>query len=473
MKNYPPPFIAWLKNQSTGKDFVLVTSIHNGSISYISDNKKDKTVSREEFLTDFENIILLAEADEDSGEKNYAESRQKEITIRNQYKYLAGAGALLLFISIFLFPSTPALPLFSASLILSTKIVGITVSILLLIYEIDKSNAFVKSICTAGKKTNCNAVLGSKASKIFGISWSEAGFFYFAFTFIFLLFPGIDFSTKLFALSIANLIVAPYIVYSLYYQWKVVKQWCPLCLTVQGVLGAELIWSVAFYWQNAFLPESAMLISAVLPLILCLIIPIALWYALKPVFLKAKNEPMYKAAYKRLLYNPDTFNNLLQQQQTAPEGYENLGITVGNPDATTTIIKVCNPYCGPCAKAHGVIDDILHNNKDVKLKLIFTASNHKFDEAGIVARHLLAISKKGDAVQTAKALDEWYLADKMNYAAFAEKYPLNGESREQENSIDAMSAWCKEADIIGTPTFYINGKLLHDNYRIEELKYIL
>lgn len=469
----PPPFVAWLKNQSTGKDFVLVTAVQNGSVSYIADTKKDKTVSREEFLNDFENIILLAEADKKSGEKDYAENRRKEIIKRNQNNYLIGAGALLLIISIFLFISAPAVLLLPASLILGIKMAGLTVSILLLIYEIDKSNAFVKNICTAGKKTNCNAVLASKGSKILGISWSEMGFFYFASTVIFLLFPGIEFSTKLFVLAVANLIAAPYIIYSLYYQWKVVKQWCPLCLTVQGVLGAELIWAVAFFWQNAYLPESPALISAILPIILCLILPITLWYVLKPLLLKSKNEPMYKAAYKRLLYNPDTFNNLLQQQQTAPEGYEHLGITIGNPDAGTTIIKVCNPYCGPCAKAHAVIHEILHNNKDVKLKLIFTASNEENDERGIVARHLLAISKKQDPVQTSLALDDWYLADKKDYAAFAEKYPLNGEIKEQKNLIDVMSNWCKEADIIGTPTFFINGKRLPDTYRIEELKYIL
>ena len=76
------------------------------------------------------------------------------------------------------------------------------------------------------------------------------------------------------------------------------------------------------------------------------------------------------------------------------------------PIPFTTIIKVCNPYCGPCAKAHAVIHEILHNNNNVKLKLIFGASNEENDERGIVARHLLAISRKGDAIQTAQALDD-------------------------------------------------------------------
>src|SRR5665647_2798176 len=53
------PFIAYLKNQSTGKDFVLVTSITNNEVSYIAENKKIKTISKEFFLKDWEKICLL------------------------------------------------------------------------------------------------------------------------------------------------------------------------------------------------------------------------------------------------------------------------------------------------------------------------------------------------------------------------------------------------------------------------------
>ena len=36
-----------------------------------------------------------------------------------------------------------------------------------------------------------------------------------------------------------------------------------------------------------------------------------------------------------------------------------------------------------------------------------------------------------------------------------------------------MKNWCDEAEITGTPTIFINGKRLPDNYRIDELKNIL
>jgi thiol-disulfide isomerase/thioredoxin len=252
----------------------------------------------------------------------------------------------------------------------------------------------------------------------------------------------------------------------------VVKQWCPLCLTVQAVLAAELIWSVVNFWQHLALSVLPSAFS-LLPIAYCLLIPIILWYILKPLILKAKEEPIYKAAYKRLLYNPETFNHLLQQQASAPDGYQNLGIEIGNPDAENTIIKVCNPYCSPCAKAHPVLDKIVHNNKNVKLKLIFTASNDKGDKRGIAARHLLAINEEQNALKTQQALDDWYLAPKKDYNVFAAKYPLNGEIAKQEKQIEEMNKWCKEAEIFFTPTIFINGHRLPEKYNIEELIYIL
>ncbi|MEO9211320.1 MAG: thioredoxin domain-containing protein, partial [Ginsengibacter sp.] len=144
-----------------------------------------------------------------------------------------------------------------------------------------------------------------------------------------------------------------------------------------------------------------------------------------------------------------------------------------NPEAENTIIKVCNPYCGPCAEAHPLLDEIIHNNKNVKLKLIFTASNDKGDKRGIAARHLLAIGANKNGLQTQQALDDWYLADKKDYELFAIKYPMNGELVKQEQQINEMAKWCEEAEISFTPTLFINGHRLPEKYKIEELKYIL
>ena len=469
----PAPFIAYLSNQNTGKDFALVTSITQDEVHYIAESKKVKKVTKENFKKSWENIVLLAEPDENSGEKDYESNRKKEIAATNK-TYALTTGAILIFLSaVYLFlHSLQGSFLMSAVALLAIKIFGIAATVLLLIYETDKSNVFVKSICTAGKQTNCGAVLQSKASKILGMSWSEVGFFYFASTFLFLLFPAINFATKIFVLSIANALAAPYIFFSVYYQWRVIKQWCPLCLAVQAILLMEFIWAITNFRLR--LPIAFLSIAyCILPIVFCISLPIVLWYVLKPLILKAKDQPVYNAAYKRLLYNPDTFNNLLKQQASAPEGYRHLGIFLGNPNAKTKIIKVCNPYCGHCSKAHKFLDGLLHNNQDIQLQILFNVSQNKGDITSKPVKHFLAIAEKNDEALLKEALDDWYLSDKNVYEDFAAKYPMNGELVRQEIHIEKMSAWCKEANITGTPTLFINGHRLPGDYKIEELRYIL
>jgi uncharacterized membrane protein/glutaredoxin len=467
-----PPFIAYLNNQPTGKDFVLVTDISNTEIKYVAGGNKIKSVTKDNFLKNWENIVLIAAPNNKSGERDYALNHKKEIVQTNKKNSLVG-GASLIFISIVytFLAKLPSAQIIVASTLLIIKTLGLTISVLLLIYEIDKSNSFIKSMCTAGKQTNCNAVLQSKGAKVFGMSWSEAGFFYFAASLLFLLFPGILFTTKICLLSIANCLAAPYILFSIYYQWKVVKQWCPLCLTVQAILAMELVWSIGNYWSNAYFPSSVSV--SLLPIACSISFPIVLWYSVKLFVIRAKDGPAYKAAYKRLLYNPETFNSILQQQPAAPDGYQHIGITMGNPEAEITIIKVCSPYCGPCAKAHRVLENIIHDKKNVKVKLIFTASNQANDRAGIIAKHLLAIDAKQDTQQTQQSLDHWYLADNKDYNAFAARYPMNGELKHQEAQIEKMEKWCDEAEIRGTPTLFINGHRLPEKYTVDELKYIL
>ncbi|HVZ97726.1 MAG TPA: vitamin K epoxide reductase family protein [Chitinophagaceae bacterium] len=468
-----PPFIAYVRSLPTGKDFVLVTNTNNGNVNYIAGDRKEKQVPKKKFLSEWEQVAFIMRKTELSGEKDFAAVRKNEIAKTNKRALSILSAIFTCAVIFYLFlNSVTANFLWPAASLLAIKLAGLTFAVLLLVYEIDSDNTLVKNICSVSKRTNCDAVLHSKASRILGMNWSEVGFFYFSSTFLLLLFPGLLFTDKIFLIAFANCCAAPYILFSIYYQSKVVKQWCPLCLGVQAVLLAELIWGIINFWQHSFLPDLSFPALYLLPFTL-LLLPIVLWYTVKPILLKAKDEPAYEAAYKRLLYNPETFNSLLQQQPAAPAGYESIGITIGNPDATNTIIKVCNPYCGPCAKAHPVLEEIIHRNNNIKLKVIFTATNEANDKRATVAKHLLSIATKQNPTQTEHALDDWYLAEKKDYAAFADKYPLNGELKQQEHHIELMKTWCDEAGITHTPTIFINGHRMPETYNIEELQHIL
>ncbi|UKJ07499.1 DsbA family protein [Solitalea lacus] len=143
-----------------------------------------------------------------------------------------------------------------------------------------------------------------------------------------------------------------------------------------------------------------------------------------------------------------------------------LGIVLGNPNAKNKIVKVCNPYCGPCATAHPLIDEIIDQYEDVQVQMIFMFTHEA------IVKHLVAIYKK-DNTLIRQALDDWYNAPIKVYETFAAKYPLNGELQQQKEGMEAMYKWTKDIEIAFTPTFFINGHQLPELYSISDIKNIL
>jgi len=50
----------------------------------------------------------------------------------------------------------------------------------------------------------------------------------------------------------------------------------------------------------------------------------------------------------------------LENNNSVLDPENNVGLIIGNEDAQNEIIKVCNPYCEPCSKAHPILDEIIH-----------------------------------------------------------------------------------------------------------------
>jgi protein-disulfide isomerase len=297
------------------------------------------------------------------------------------------------------------------------------------------------------------------------------GFFYFAGGFLFLLLSINSQMQTLSILSWLNLLALPYTVFSILYQWHIAKQWCPLCLSVQVILIFEFVAGYFGYWSSSrtFTVPSGETVAFLTSFLL----PIFFWTATKKKYLDAQNSKTYKKELSKLKYNKEIFNALLSQQKQITIPPDGLGITLGNPYASNTIIKICNPYCGPCAKAHLVIDEILEHNDDLKVQIIFTATDDENDIKAKPVKHLMALYEKQNNSLIRKALDDWYGADKKNYEFFAAQYLLNRELHTQGNKLETMSKWCKETSVSFTPTFFVNGYQLPEPYKIDDLKYLL
>lgn len=472
----PTPFITQLRGLNKPFDyFSIVKGIEEERIHYYDPISLKWTYSsKDDFLKRHKGVALLAEVGDHAGEKDFNIKSGKEKKKRT-----------LTLLGIMIFPmlllltaitgwkqyGTAILPsLLYALLCLSGAVVGL----LLLWYEIDQHNPALQQICSAGEKTNCGAILQSGAAKVVGVSWSAIGFTYFTGSLLLMQFAGFNSPLVLFTLSLLSLLALPYTIFSIYYQMRVARQWCVLCLFVQAIL--VLQFATLLITGRINLLASAAVDAAWLPsIITAYLLPITLSAVLLPVFKKAKEGRENMIRLQQIKHNPQIFEALLAKQKRVSVPEPGMGITLGNPAAIHKIIKVCSPYCGPCAKAHAPMEALLENNPDIQVQIIFTASNSEEDRAAAPAKHLLAIADqhKDNDLIIKQALDDWYLAKEKDYGRFAAKYPMNGALKYQDGKIDAMSQWCEGAGIGFTPTFFINGYQMPDIYTVADLRYFL
>jgi len=469
------PFLAHITN-GTEESFILIQDVEENFIRYRKNpnSKKVITKSKTDFLKEWTGVVLLASADESSGEKDFLKTRKREIK-----KDLTLVGLLCLF----LFGSILTVArisengfadkkiLISYSILLFLKIIGTIITILLLWYEVDQANPLLQKICTGFSKANCNAILSSKQAKFLNlISWSEVGFSYFAGGLLILLFANQSVIAITAIITLLSFFALPYVFFSIYYQWRVVKQWCLLCIFVQAILILEVLTALAF---SPFSNISLQPLSLYFFVLIAFITPLLLWFLLKPILIKSQQSKQHERDLLRLKADKEIFTIYSEKQKAITYSTDGLGIILGNPNATNTLVKVCNPYCKPCANAHPEIETLLRNHSNLKIQIIFTARNDETDLSLLPVKHLMALNEKKDKLTTEKALDDWYLSPEKNYGRFAAQYPMNGELDKQALSVEAMYKWCRAMDITFTPTFFFNGYQLPDIYNISELKNIL
>lgn len=470
LERLPTPFMVQIRD-SDNFYFVVVRSLDaNGLV--ISDKFSHKwiTIDWDGFLRSWTGTVTVIEPGENAGEPGYAQKRQKELLGKSSY--LLGLGIILLLVAytcgyaIF----TWGWSAWAGISMLLLKLFGVYTTGFLLWYEVDKNNIAIQKVCKADKKKNCHAILQSKASRIWGtVSWSEIGFTYFTGGLAFIVLNGLDKSTVA-LMSICSLLALPYVFFSLFYQWRIAKQWCLLCLTVQAILAAEIITSLA---GNVYSADIVDLIvpgqALMLPVYFAL--PLVSWLTIKPALRAAKENTYNKLALTRLKHNSQIFESQLVRQKKVLNDTSRLGLTMGNPNAKNKIIKVCNPYCGPCAKAHPDIHQLIeHFHDDLQVQIIFTATSNENDSKAPPVRHLLAINHEFDETILDKALSDWYSSP--DYETFASKFPVRELDRYDTN-LNEMAEWCKLNGIVYTPTFFVNGYELPEMYDIKSMRYLL
>tara|TARA_R110002073_G_scaffold72537_1_gene177065 strand:+ start:24143 stop:25732 length:1590 start_codon:yes stop_codon:yes gene_type:complete len=464
----PTPCIVQVSKDGSGL-FYTLNKITLTTVSYFDDKNKLLESTKQEFLKIWTGVCLLAETNVNSKEIDI----DKKLASKNFFKSLTGVIIILL---TFWIANSFSMSDLLGNYTLTTytviysilKLIGLTAGVFLLWFDIDQFNPTLQNFCTGGKKINCNAVLKSNYATLFdgNLSLGLLGFSYFFATFFCLALSNFS-SSAMTLLAILSIILLPVIAISFYYQAAVVKQWCKFCVIIQVVLVAEI--TISFFggfYKNHFAFET---------LFICItlfIMPIVIWNLIKPLIIHQKESYVFKRGLKRIKANPIVLESLLAKSNKIMHSTDGLGITISNEGAKYNVIKVCNPYCGPCAKAHPFLEDLVNAGK-INLQMLFTARADGIDLKAKPVSHFLAIDSQNDKKLTQKALDDWYNSEKKDYNLFANKYPVNGELEKQNDKINRMREWCDAEKITQTPTIFINGYKIPSEYSIEDLKDVL
>jgi uncharacterized membrane protein len=461
----PLPFIACLKQD----EFVLVSHINENGVTISNNRWKNHRLGISEFRAQYLGVILEAKKKLSSGESDYFTKRRKEIVNSLRIPFFISLLAIILILLAVL--NHFSLKSFSLDIgfLILFKTIGLAVSILLLTQSIDKNNPLIHKFCGADDSKNCNAILTSDAAKITDeLSWSEVGFFYFAGTWLVVLFSA-GMSHVLQLLAFINLLSLPYTFYSIYYQWRIAHQWCVFCCTIQAILWLEFccLFTHLQFAANFYVSFNVIAIS-----VIGLLLPILIWTFIKPHLLSSSQLRITRYELNRFKYNKEFFRNLLESEVKYGLLSDENTIVMGNEEARNIITVVANPFCKACAKTHKILDELMENRKDVKLQLIFLNRIRAKELDTKVLLHFMTLQSQCDQVALKKALNNWYKQKVKNY----DKWKLDHSVVEISDKVEELSrqkAWCRIANVTGTPALFINGRKLPAAYRVEDLKYIV
>lgn len=437
----PAPFLAFVDQ----KDFVIV--------------QNSQTINRtvEDFEKRWHGVVVLAEKPAViSSVLKTAMDSARHVRIKQAISIVVG---LLLFAA-----AAFQLPPLS-SILLLISLAGLVVSSSVVMRELGIETVVSQHLCGKGGNTGCDAILKSNASTLpFNVKLSDAGVSFFSgiiFLMIISSLAAIDFQNEI-QLVIAGLCFStlPFTMFSVYYQWKVAKQWCTSCLLLVAALVVLIILqtNTEHEWTTLTVPGFITAISI-------FIIPGITWLLIRPLIEREKELVKSSAVSKQFYLSPQLLEAHLKKQPSVDVRPWEEDFRLGNADAPLQVLVVSSYFCGPCAETHEILKTLLARHEHIGVTVRFLSEGAEQEEMKTkVLRYMLqyALSNQSfldDGMLVEEMIATWYKL--MDVEEFKKHYPL-AEFLNVEALLIKQKEWSEIAAIEYTPTIFING------YRLEK-----
>lgn len=456
LEKIPLPFVTCLHNY-----FTLVEDVKDNNVK-VNRNGISSQVSLDTFYSSWNNVVLLINRTANSIEPDYQQNwiNEKFRLFRN--------SILLLFLVTVLLIALLLPPIVSHDYIryipLIMNMAGIIICLLMISSQLKIYSQYAKKVCFAFKKSSCNSVLDSPASKILNLlSWSEVGFSYFLSNIIIT----VCFYHLYDYVILFNVFTLPYAFWSLWYQKSVAKNWCPLCLLTMGVLWGSFFLHLFLF--NIDIPNWSLADLTVVLLV----------YIISLLLTSLSYQSLMKfKSYKKALYNltmlkgrESVFSILLKEQvRHQIEDFKEY-LSFGNDNAKLILTVIMNPHCEPCAREYFNIEALLKKKKNVNIRILFTSYNDEFTNS---SKRLISCFLTESKERTLEIFHEWFILGRFNQKEFFKKYSYDFNDQYVLDMADAQEQWIQKEELTKTPSILVNGyELPIYFYDIKDLNFFI
>jgi len=457
LQQLPPYFMASMTAQK-GQELVLVEKKSKG-FKTTNDAKDKRFLTSEEFLVKWDGIVLAIEKDETISKPANSNSK----LIRNAF------FALLLLAGVTLFFSLPTL---YTKIHFTLSSIGLALSILITQHELGFSTTNTHSFCTISEKASCDAVLESKGAKLFGfIKMSDLSFVVFTGFLSAWIFAAVSQISIISAITFFAWVAVPFVGYSVYYQYAVVKKWCPLCMGIVCILLCQF--GFLFIGGTTVSPILFTTPAIAITLGSFLIITV-IWGLLKPILLKKKALDKLEIEHHSFKRNFSLFNTLHREGEALSDTLTIPGeVILGNPHAPVSLILITSPFCFYCKEAHRDIESILHqgkNNVRVTLRFMVDTDDKSSHMYKVISEVTHIYNTRGQAA-TIEVLKTLY-AENSDIVQWIEQQNIHYNPG-YDYVMQQQMEWCKDNGINFTPALYLYNRPFPKEYSKKDLLYFI
>lgn len=415
------------------------------------ENRKKQDLSFNEFLTQWDQVIIVIEPNEVIGVHN------ESLDTTGLYYVLP--AVVLITVSL-LFHSYNV----SSIALLFTSLVGLIAGVLILQERFGYSNALVSKICRLKPNISCTSVINSDSGKKW-IQFSDLPFLFFGISVAAILFQPNDSAIIVGFLSVFSL---PILLYSIWIQKTELKKWCVLCLVVSFIVVLQVL--IFTFGNQSF---TSIFSIRFFEFLFFAILFTSLWMLVKPVFdgkITADQSVVQSIKFKR---NFELFT-FLAKKLPSTKGFNQLqGLFFGNKNAETRLTIIISPSCMHC---HTTFEEacalVAKFPERVFLNVLFNIDpENKENPYRMIVENLMVINNSAPE-KAMEALVDWF-GKKMEFEEWKAKWACNIIEVKVKHQMKQQYNWCQQNDFNYTPVKIVNEKLLPEGYEIGDLKYFL